>query len=312
MRPVLLAATALLLLALATLARGGSTPALATFHEMRIYGVMGGAGGSGSEQFIELREAVGGQTEVQNAQLCFFDSGGFPWARFVFPHHVTGGADDSSILIGSAAMEADWNAAGAPLDFTFGASNTTAINPSADVSAPIPQPAGAIVYESTADSSCGSPQSGAIDMIAYGTGYNGAAFFGSAFMHDLPLNAGGIQLKTAPVTFPPHDNSTEYAVVQCIVARNNAGQQGTVGGGNCAPPGNLQGDADCDHDVDIGDGLAVLRAFGGIGTIGCPDAANVNCEGGSDPIDTLLITKFAAGISFAAAGCTPIGQPLQR
>jgi hypothetical protein len=92
-------------------------------------------------------------------------------------------------------------------------------------------PAGAIVYESTADASCGSPSP--IDSIAYGTGYNGVALVGdpSHYIHtDLPTTGSqGFQLQQTPVTFPPTDNQDEYDLVDCIVARNNAGAAGPVG-----------------------------------------------------------------------------------
>ncbi|MEO8457551.1 MAG: hypothetical protein ABI559_07055 [Chloroflexota bacterium] len=335
-------------LAILVLTTGGSTPAIASFHEMRIYGVMGGAAGSTGEQFVELREAIGNQRQVQNAQLCFYDSGGFPWARFVFPHSVTNGDSNASILIGSALMESDWNAgADAHLDFTFDASNTTALNVSADVNAPIPLPNGNIVYESNGDVGCGSPD--AIDSIAYGTGYTGVAFFGTKFNHDLPQDSQGFQLDPGPVDFPPSDNSAEYNFIAgCITARSNAGYEGTVGGGDCLPdstptpkpsptptasptgspissptasatptasptatPAAIEGDADCDGDVDTDDGLAVLRNFGSLSTVFCPGQANVNCDGADDPLDALLIFKYLANLTTATAGCTPIGQTIQ-
>lgn len=320
------------LIAFVALNPGVSTPAFASFHFMRIYGVMGGAEGSASKQFVELRQASGGQNEVQNAQICFYDADGVPWAKFVFPSMVAHSGEDGSILIGSQAMEDAWSA-GAELDFVFGSDNTTALALSADVNAPIPQPAGAMVYESKAtDTACGSPDP--IDSIAYGTGYNGAAFYGTKFDHDLPTDGSGFQLTQTPVVFPPTNNSTEYAATLCIVARNDAGQEGTVDEGcatptptptpspsptsnptssptpTASPSGTLQGDADCNGSVNTADGVAVLKGFGGVDNLPCPARANVNCDSAVDPQDALAIVKFDSGISSASAGCTPIGQPL--
>lgn len=324
-------AAVIAVVAFAAFAGRGPRPALASFHLVRIYGVMGGAGGSVADQFVEIREAAPGQDQVQNAQLCFYDSAGVPWARFVFPDSVPGGDKDGSVLVASVAMAADWNAGGgAQPDFIFGAANTTALNNAANVNAPVPVPAGAIVYESAfGDPNCGSPLS-PIDSIAYGTGYTGAAFFGSAFSHDLPTDGGGFQLKSTPVSFPPSNNSTEYAAVDCIVARNNNGDSGTVGGGNCATPSPtpsptptttptatptqaptaIQGDADCDGGVDVDDGIAVLKDFSGLGAVACPDRADVNCDAAGGPADTLQIVRYLAGLPSSADNCTPIGQPL--
>jgi hypothetical protein len=70
------------------------------------------------------------------------------------------------------------------------------------------------------------------------------------------------------------------------------------------------GDADCNNTVDENDGLAVIGAFAGLGPVGCPEPADVNCDQAIDPKDALAIFKYAADISSASAGCTPIGQPL--
>ncbi len=326
------------------------SPAEASFHDMRIYGVMGGKGDTASAQFVELRMASGGQNQVQNAQLCFYDADGVPWARFVFPSKVDISASQSSVLVGSGAMSAEWQAGGAPPDFIFGAANTTALNGSADVNAPIPVPAGAIVYESKADAGCGSPSP--IDSIAYGTSYNGVAFFGDVFEVDLPIaGASGFQLTTTPVVFPPDDNSTEYALQDCIVARNNAGASGTVGTA-CGPsptpvtatpfvptptapnptetpgptetaqatatptPGAsvVQGDADCDDDADEFDGLAIIKMIAGLGFVPCFQVANVDCSTGTevDPTDMLLIVEFVADLFEPINDCTPIGEEVLR
>lgn len=310
MRSLLVVAFLLLVALFIAMAGRASTPASASFHVMRIYGVMGGADGSASVQFVELREAAAGQGQVQNAQLCFYDADGLPWARFVFPGSVPSGAKDGSILVGSAAMETAWNAGGASLDFTFSAANTTALNGAADVNAPIPAH-GTIVYESKTDTTCTMPeQTGPIDWFAYGATSPTFAFFGSVFPHDLATDGSGFQLKTTPVAFPPTNNSTEYAVVDCIVARNNAGQSGTVGGGACGPSGELMGDADCDGDVDAADGLAALDGASGLGAIPCTGRADVNCDSANNAVDALGIYRYLAGVPISVNGCTQVGQPL--
>jgi CSLREA domain-containing protein len=72
----------------------------------------------------------------------------------------------------------------------------------------------------------------------------------------------------------------------------------------------IQGDADCDGDVDVRDALAVFVAKA-LGTaVPCPERANVNCTGGVDEADGLMILAYLAGVYEAPASCTPIGQPL--
>lgn len=376
MRP-LLASVAVLVAALAVFALSGdrSAPvAQASFHEMRIYRVMAGSDGDSSSQFVELREAAGGQNQVQNAQLCFYDADGVPWARFVFPDKVAGSASNASILVGSAAMAADWHAgAGAAPDFIFNSGNTTALNTGADVSAPVPQPDGAIVYESKADVGCGTVN--AIDSIAYGSGYNGVAFFGDPYDADLPVDGNGFQLNDTPVAFPPTDNSTEYHVEACIMARNNSGSEGPVGEG-CAPPetptpaptptptstptptttpaatgtptpatitptpaaptptpaptavpGRIQGDNDCDGDVDAVDALVSLQSTAGLPYNQQPDClslgsavpaggdpqvfGDIDCDGDVDAVDALQILRHVVGLlANQQPGCPAIGQPI--
>jgi hypothetical protein len=322
-------------------------PAEASFHEVRIYGVMGGKGDTASAQFIELRMASGGQNQMQFAHLCFYDQDGVPWARFVFPSSVPSGASQGSILIASGAMNAEWQAGGAVADFIFSAANTTAINPSADVNAPIPVPAGSIVYEAEAPD-CGSPSS--IDSIAYGTGYNGVAFFGDPIDQDLPISGSqGFQLTDTPVDFPPTDNAAEYALANCIIARNNAGASGPIGGECVAtatptpsaaptatptapatatptipidttpavtptddptPTGTpfrpIQGDTDCNGQIELEDGMLILEERAGVG-ITCGQG-NTNCDEFQDGRDALLVFLYLADLPRAVEDCADVGQ----
>jgi hypothetical protein len=93
--------------------------ASAAFHIMRVYNVMGGANGSTSIQFVELRMADPGQNFVSTHDICFFDASGAPYARFTFSSNVASGADEASVLVGTSEFDSAW-AAGSP-DFTFSA-----------------------------------------------------------------------------------------------------------------------------------------------------------------------------------------------
>src|SRR3990172_7969803 len=124
-----------------------SQDAAASFHIMRVYGVMGGANGNANIQYVELRMPDPGQNFLSSgsggtAVLCFFDAGGAAYARFKFSSDVGNGADEASILVGTAEFDTAW-AAGSP-DFTFSAANTVDVGGGADVAHPIRSPAGKV------------------------------------------------------------------------------------------------------------------------------------------------------------------------
>ena len=239
-----------------------SQDAAASFHIMRVYGVMGGANGNANIQYVELRMADPGQNFLVlgsggTAVLCFFAASGAPYARFKFPSDVGNGADEASILIGTSEFDAAW-AAGSP-DFTFSAANTTAIAGGADVNHPVRAPAGKVAFgtdsATTPSDMCDNvaplpSMFSPIDSFAYGAAYTGPVELGSKFAPDLPT--AGIQNAKvqgpAPVNpangslcFPAsfasncsvaRNNSLDYAMVNTNDAgnnpRNNANQSGPV------------------------------------------------------------------------------------
>jgi hypothetical protein len=233
-----------------------SQDAAASFHIMRVYGVMGGANGNANIQYVELRMPDPGQNFLVlgsggTAVLCFFDSSGAPYARFKFPSDVGNGADEASILIATSEFDAAWTA-GSP-DFTFSAANTTAIAGGADVLHPVRAPAGKVSFGTDSATMASLMCAGTfsvIDSVAYGTGYAGTVNFGTRFNQDL-LTAGVQNAKVQgpaptnpangslcfPASFASNcsvarNNSLDYAVVNTNDAgnnpRNNAGQVGPV------------------------------------------------------------------------------------
>lgn len=70
--------------------------------------------------------------------------------------------------------------------------------------------------------------------------------------------------------------------------------------------GSLRGDIDCDGDVDVTDGLALLRHTAGLPVqqgAPCPEIGSgdpvfgdLNCDGLVDPIDALVVLRHAAGL----------------
>lgn len=213
------------------------------FHLMRVYGVMGGAEGSASAQYVELRMTDSGQNLVAGHHICFFDGTGSPWARFQFPSNVGNGSDEASILMGTAEFNNSW-AAGEP-DFIFSSGNTVAIDPGADPAHPIVSPSGMVAFGTDSTSTVSLMCQGSfslIDSVAYGSGFSGTADFPPAFGSDLPVS--GVQtlrLQGAichPDSFSspcpqPRDNSVDYAIVDTNTSgnnpRNNLGEVGPVG-----------------------------------------------------------------------------------
>ncbi len=214
-------------------------PASASFHLMRVYGVMGGAGGNVNIQYVELRTTDPGQNFVGGHQICFFDAAGSAYARFTFPANVSNGADEASILVGTSEFDTAW-AAGSP-DFTFSAANTAAIAGGADVFHPIRSPSGKIAY-GDADASCTNPITFLVDSIAYGSGYTGGVDFIPKFASDLPTAGTQIIKLQGPICFPgspstpcasARNNSTDYALVDANSPssnnpRNNSNQSGPI------------------------------------------------------------------------------------
>jgi hypothetical protein len=221
---------------------GNAKSSDAAFHLMRIHNVMGGASGSSTIQYVELRMSDPGQNFVSSHVICFFDTAGAPYARFTFPGNVASGADEASILIGTAEFDAAW-AAGSP-DFTFSAANTTAIAAGADVNHPIRQPGGKVIFGSDSSGTPGAMcQAGLfdkIDSVAYGTGYTGLVEHPAKFPSDLPTSGTQeIHYTAATVCHPnsftspcgaPRDNSANYALVDANTAGNNPRNNGGASG----------------------------------------------------------------------------------
>lgn len=86
-------------------------------------------------------------------------------------------------------------------------------------------------------------------------------------------------------------------------------------------PKRIQGDVDCDGDVDTVDALFVLRHVAAlpvnlpkgcpeIGTDGPPASGNVDCDGDVDTVDALFILRHVAALPVnVPKGCAPIGSP---
>lgn len=319
----------------------GAPTAEASFHQMRVYSVMGGFNGDETAQFVELRMATGGQTQVGGHVICFFSADGSPWARFKFPNNVGNGDSGDSILVGSGAFDAAWGAGGP--DFFFLPGTTTAIAFDASNTEPVPFPAGYVGFGSDSASQpsemCLAGYS-EIDSVAYGAAYTGGVNFGTKLASDLPTDSTSAIGLTGALCNPcTRDNSADYGIVDTNEVahqpRNNSGDQGLITPGEPTPtpgptgtpgpsptPGGkvLVGDMDCDGDVDSVDGLAILRAIASLPGLpqepGCPDVGaaggifgDLGCDGALDAVDALRVLRFVAGLSAlnAPVGCPAVG-----
>ena len=92
--------------------------ASATFHRMSIREVYPGAAAEPGAEYVELQMWTGGQELVGGHTLRTYDAGGNPKAT-VLPSDVTGAANQSTILIGTAEAAAHF---GVGLDATLSSS----------------------------------------------------------------------------------------------------------------------------------------------------------------------------------------------
>jgi hypothetical protein len=79
-----------------------------------------------------------------------------------------------------------------------------------------------------------------------------------------------------------------------------------------ATPGGLQGDTDCDGDVDSVDALFVLRDTAGLPhSAACIARGDVDCDGDRDSVDALAILRYVAGLPPLPQNdpCPDIGTP---
>jgi hypothetical protein len=282
---------------------------------MRVHAVMRAANGHPQIQYVELRMASGGQTQVSGHDICVFDPDGNPWARFTFPGNVQNGALGSSILIGSPSMDALWPHAP---DFVFDPANTVPFALNADPSNPVYEGLGQGKVAFGSDSAtvpadmCGA-QFSVIDSVAYGAGYTGSVDFGTKFASDAPaVGEFAVQLTGALCNPCARDNSVDYSIVDVTdpanYPRNNAGETGPLGdGGTPTPtpsptPGQStptptpgipgkQGDVTCDEQVP--------RWMPSSSCVRWPDTAaacldlagDVNCDGARTAVDALGVLR---------------------
>lgn len=81
-------------------------PAHASFHEMKIREVFAGSGAQPSAHFVELQMYSVGQNFVGGKQVKIFDAAGTELGSSTFTGSVSNGANQASILVGTAEVQA--------------------------------------------------------------------------------------------------------------------------------------------------------------------------------------------------------------
>jgi hypothetical protein len=249
----------------------------ATFHLMRVYGVMGGGFNNFDVQYVELRMTTGGQQFVKDHDICFYDAAGAPYAIFNFPMNAANGTGTDSILIGSSQFDSAW-AVGSP-DFFFNGSTVTQIATGADVFHPVRWPAGKVSFGTeTATMPAAMCQAGfsLVDSIAYGTGYTATPNFPPKFNTDLSISGTQAAVLTGPLcSFCTFNNSSDYSLLDVSTSgqqpRNNSAQSGplsisqSVGGVGYIPDATMSSSGSGDGAAMLGIvALAIVPAVAGL------------------------------------------------
>ena len=176
----------------------------AAFHCMRIHAVSAGANGDGTVQYVELRQAIGGQTSVAGTQLKFFPADGMTSTTFTLGSLATpvNGAVGDSILIG-----------------TSGVATTYGVTPDFIMPANVMAPGGKVQFTGSFDCAF---QDAVIDSVAYGP-YMGAMEYPTAAEAGTGLPTMGTSALTLNnLNTQPVNNCMEYSLLPAA-PRNNAG-----------------------------------------------------------------------------------------
>jgi len=246
------------------------TPAGAAFHCMRIAAVMGGAGGNGNIQYVELRLNAAGQTLVSGHTIRFYDGTGTVAATFTIPGDIGNGALGASILIGTAEFDAN-----ATVEPNFIFSDGTAIDPDTsmavpdnmtddiggwDLNHPVSPGSGKVTFaEGSVNCVIGGPT--VVDSVAYGIGYPDlmsepdAVDYDPKFASDLPTS-GTQALVVNSLSAEPGPNGPNAAMGghYSIATVPASAPINTSGGMANTPRNNAGATGSITFDID-GDGL---------------------------------------------------------
>jgi len=203
-----------------------ASPALASFHLMKIEQAMGGVNGDTSQQVVQLRMRFVGQNLVgtNHARLIAHDAAGLnPVTLIVFPSNVANAAQGDRILVVSSAFAA---AHPGIADFTM-----TAVIPPAYL------PAGRLTFEDSVGTILWSLAWGGVSYTGSNLGSltnDADGNFGPPFAGPLPSATAQALLFSAsdPTgSAPSTNNAADYAVTSgAAVLTNNAGTMTSVAG----------------------------------------------------------------------------------
>lgn len=208
---------------------GLSQPVLAAQHLMKVVEVYVGPASDSDAQFIELQMWAGGQNQVQGHSVQVLDATDTILGTFTFNNAVANGANQSRILLATAAAES-----------RFGVAADLAMT------SVIPLAGGKICFDGFDCVSWGNYTGDATNPSPTGTPFNasGGLSAGEAIVRD--ISAGDPELlENADDT---NDSAADFQAVTSASPTNNAGATGTDSGSGSG------GDAGAGTGGDTGGG----------------------------------------------------------
>ena len=201
-------------LALVWLLALAAAPASASFHFMKIREVFAGASGQPSAQFVELQMYASGQNLVGGKQIVVYDAAGAVINTFTFPANVAGTANQSTILIATAAAATFF---GVTPDLTI-----TPVIPAAGGKVCFIRPSPLLVVD------CVSWGSYSGSSVGTGTPFNaaGGLVTGSSALRDISGGTSPTLLQAADDT---DDSAADFDLAD-PTPRNNAGATTSTAG----------------------------------------------------------------------------------
>jgi hypothetical protein len=247
-----------------------ASPAVATFHLMKIVEVFPGTGADPMAQYVMLQMYFPGQNFVGGHSLTIYDASGTKVGTFTFPGSVANGANLATILIATSDADA-----------LFGVTADLMMTP---------------VTQAAGGAACWD----VVDCVAWGSFSAAASLPASA---GTPFNA---PTGLVPDMAMHRDLSSGGSVTAFAFAppapKNNAGQVGTVPTPNATPtptplPAGCAGDCNGDAEVTVNEVLLLVNVALGNTSVADCEVGDLNGDG------TITVNEILAAVNNALNGC---------
>ncbi len=217
----------------------GSTPAFATFHDIKVKEVFAGSAAHPTAQYVMVQAWRDLQDEVQGHSVLTFDATGAPTGTFTFSGPVPNDADQMTIIVATPD-------AAAIFGFTADLAMTPVLSPLG----------GKVCWEGSTPDDCVSWGNYSGDPTGVGTPYNAAVGLipGYAIQRRLDICMVADHLDQCDDT----DDSEDDWITVIPHPLTNPGVPGTTPPATCGN-GTLEGLEGCDdNDTDDGDGCSAI------------------------------------------------------